>query len=279
MRFLDQIETAAAVLGREAPLVQRLAYEGAVGLATLVGHLSHGDDLVDDAGQLVAGLRPVDLRGEEAPIEVIELLVEDSDEPDILRPRVLQVGQPADHLPAMQAVGTAHIGAPGLVGEGFGLALAPLEAETAGDGDGVDEQRVVAVQCAGLLEALADGSEVCRAVGLVIAQRRVGPADEDREVAAFLPGARSDAVAGPALNGQVPGFEVHEQGGGRVQRPEQTGFADAGLAEDAAFHAAAFGEALVGRDDREAHRAPPLSTGTASIAMSAPTAPCSRARL
>ena len=115
MRRLDHVETPGAVLGREAPGVQRVADEGAAGLAVRVRQLRHGDHLIDDARQLEPGLRSVDLRREHLAIEVVELLVEDPDEPDVLRPRVLQMRQPADHLAAVQPVGAAHVRLAGLL--------------------------------------------------------------------------------------------------------------------------------------------------------------------
>ena len=57
-------------------------------------------------------------------IEVVELLVEDPDEPDVLGPRVLEMGEPCDHLAAMQAVGAADVGLAGLFREGLRLPLA-----------------------------------------------------------------------------------------------------------------------------------------------------------
>jgi hypothetical protein len=67
------------------------------------------------------------------------------------------------------------------------------------------------------------------AVGLFVAQRRVRPADEDGEVAAFGPGARPDRVALPALDREIAGLEVEEQRGRGVERPEQAGLAEPGL--------------------------------------------------
>jgi hypothetical protein len=67
------------------------------------------------------------------------------------------------------------------------------------------------------------------------------------------PGARPDACRRPALDGEVARLEVDEQRRARVERPEQAGLADAGLAEDAALDAARLGEPLVGGDDGERH--------------------------
>src|SRR5690606_38957553 len=100
VRGLDHVEATGAVLGRKAPGVQRLADEAALRLAAGVRDVGHGDDLVDDTRQLESGLRAVDLRLEDLAIKVVEPLVEDSYEPDMLSARVLQVGQPADHLAA-----------------------------------------------------------------------------------------------------------------------------------------------------------------------------------
>ena len=80
-----------------------------------------GDDLVDDARQLQAGFGALDLQREHFPVEVIQLLVEDADEPDVLLPGVLQMGQPADQFLAEQAIGAAAVGLAGLVGKAPGV--------------------------------------------------------------------------------------------------------------------------------------------------------------
>src|SRR5690606_11508745 len=143
MRGLDPVEAARAVLGRIAPGVQRLADEGALRLAAGVRDIGHGDDLINDARQFEPGLRTIDLRLEDLAIEVVEPLVEDADEPDMLAARVLQMGQPADHLAAMEPVGAPDIWLAGLLGERLGLPTAPLEAEPPGHGDRVDEDGLV----------------------------------------------------------------------------------------------------------------------------------------
>lgn len=108
MRRLDQVQPTAAVLGREAPGVDRLADQRAVRRRSLLAcdlvrpDLGHGDDLIDDAGQLEAGLAAVDLRHEDLAVEVVEPLVEDPDEDDVATARVLQVGEPAQHLAPVQ---------------------------------------------------------------------------------------------------------------------------------------------------------------------------------
>jgi len=185
--------------------------------------------------------------------------------------------EPRDHLAAMQAVGAADIGLAGLFRERLWLPLAPLEAEPLGDGDRVDEDRVVAVERRGIAEALAHCREVGLAVDLFVPQRRVGAADEDREIAAFGPCARPNAVAGPSLDGQVARLQIDEQRGGGVERPQKAGLANPGLAEDRALDAARLGETLIGGDDWEGHHLPPFVAIRASIAMSAPSAPALRA--
>jgi hypothetical protein len=60
---------------------------------------------------------------------------------------------------------------------------------------------------------------------------------------------RGRIVSPPALDGEIARLEVEEQRGRGVQRPEQAGLADAGLAEDAALDAARLGQPLVGGDD------------------------------
>ncbi|CAM3583738.1 hypothetical protein THPR109532_17325 [Thalassospira profundimaris] len=206
MGFLDLVETPAAILGGEAEGVQCLANEGPKRLAVALADFGHGDDLIDDAGQFVAGLGAVDLGGEDAPIEVVELLVEDPDEPDVLASRVLQVGEPGDHLLAVQAVGAAHVGLAGTLGDRLRLALAPLEAQPSGNRDAVDEDGLVLIQRRRVAEAITDRLEMRLAVDLVFAKRRVRPTDEDGEVAAFLPSPRADGVARPALDGEIAGL-------------------------------------------------------------------------
>jgi hypothetical protein len=59
MRGLEHREAAAAVLRGEAEVVDRGADEGAKRSTLLRADLGEGDDLVDDPGQLEAGLREV----------------------------------------------------------------------------------------------------------------------------------------------------------------------------------------------------------------------------
>ena len=157
------------------------------------------------------------------------------------------------------------------------LSLAQLETKAPSDGNAVDEDGPVLVDGRRIAEPLTDSLEVRLAVNLVLSQRRVRPADEDRKVATFLPGARTDGVARPTLDGEITGLKVEEQGGRCLQGPEQRCLTDAGLAEDAALDATPFGEALIGRDDGEAHQLPPCFLAMASRALSAPTAPFLRA--
>ena len=237
-----------------------MADERAVTRAVVGLEFGERDDLIYDAGQLEAGLGTVDLQREDAAIEVIELLVEDADEPDVLAARVLEVGEPGDHLLAHQAVGTAAVGLAGLLGVGLRLAFAPLQAESSGDGDRVDEHGVVLVEHSGIAESRADRIEVRLAVRLLRAQRRVRPTDVHREVTTFLPGARAEGVTGPALDRQVAGLEVEEQRRRRFEGPQLRRLADAALADEDALDAALFCKALVGADDGEAHSVSPLSS-------------------
>src|SRR5690606_19419552 len=177
----------------------------------------------------------------------------------------------------MQPVGAAHVRLSRLLRQRLRLALAPLEAEAPSHRDRVDEDRLVAVEHRPLAEARGDRIEVRSAVGLVVAKAGVRPADEDGEVPALGPGARADGVARPALDGEVAGLEVHEQGRGGIERPQEAGLADARLAEDAALDATRLGEALTGADDGEAHRLPPCVAISASIAVSAARGPALRA--
>ena len=91
------------------------------------------------------------------------------------------------------------------------------------------------------------------AVGLVIAQRRVGAANEDGKVAALLPCAWAHRVTGPAFYCEVARFQVKEQSGAGFEGPQLRGFADAAFADEYAFDATAFGQPLVSGDDGKAH--------------------------
>ena len=246
MRLLDRIQPAGPVLRGVVPGVDRLADEGAERRTGVVLDLRHRQHFIDDAGQLQAGLRAIDLRLEDPPVEVVQLLVEDPDEPDVLRPRVLQMRKPRDHLAAVQSIGAANIRLACLVGERFRLTLAPLEAQASCDRDRVDEDGLIAIKRSRIAEAFAHGGVVCFAVDLVIAQRRIGAADEHREVTAFGPCARANAVARPALDGEIASFQINEERDLWIKRPKQARLADAGLTEDAAFDAAHFGHALLG---------------------------------
>src|SRR5690606_36154990 len=151
----------------------------------------------------------------------------------------------------------------------FRLAFGPLEAESAGNSDRIDEHRLVAVELGRISEPGNDSIVMRRAIGLIVAQCRIGAANENCEVAAFIPSVRTDRIAGPALDGEITGFQIHEQCGGGIKRPQQRGLADAGLAEDAALDTARCCHPFVDGDDGKCagHCAPPFSS---SFTLSAP---------
>jgi hypothetical protein len=163
------------------------------------------------------------------------------------------VREPADHFLAHQAVGATAVGLAGLLGVGLRLPLAPLQAQTTGHGDRVHENGLVLVQDRRIAKARAHRIEVRLAVGLVIAQCRVWATNEDREVTALLPCAWADGVARPTFDSEIASFQVEEQGGGGLQRPELGGLADAALANEHALDATALSQALVGSNDGQAH--------------------------
>ena len=104
------------------------------------------------------------------------------------------------------------------------------------------------------------------AVGAPIRNCGVGATNEHREVAAFFPCARTNGVAGPALDGQIAGFQIEKQGLIRFERPEQRGFSNTAFAEDHRLDATAFGKALVGENEGEVHQRPPsLSNSKVSL--------------
>ena len=78
-----------------------MADKGAVspGLFPILGaQACHGDDLVHDARQLQPCFCPFDLGFVITAFIVIRFFVQDADKPDVLVPRMLQMGQPRDHL-------------------------------------------------------------------------------------------------------------------------------------------------------------------------------------
>ena len=95
MRLLDHFEAATAILRRIAVRIDRLADEGPIGLSVARADLGHGDDFIDDARQFITGFGTFNLGKEYSAIEVVEFFVEDSDEPDVFVPGVLQVGDAA----------------------------------------------------------------------------------------------------------------------------------------------------------------------------------------
>src|SRR3546814_19682703 len=92
--------------------------------------LHHRDDLIDNAGQFQGGFGAFDLRAEHLAVEVIELFVEDSDQPDVLVTDMLQLGEPPDQFAGMQAISTPRVGLAGFFGEDLRLPLGPLHTQT-----------------------------------------------------------------------------------------------------------------------------------------------------
>ncbi len=243
-----------------------MADEGPIARAVLGFQLGERDDLVDDAWQFQAGLGTVDLQLVDAAVVVVDFFLEDADEPDIPAARVLQVREPSDHLLAEQPVGAATVRFAGLLRVGLRLALTPLKTQAPRDRDRVDEDGLVLGELGRIAVARADCVVMRLAERLVVAQRRVWAADEHGNVTAFLPGARTDGVAGPALDGQVTGLQVHEQSRLGIKRPQLRGLADAGLADQHALDAAPLGQPLISGDDRERHHATSFScTATAGF--------------
>jgi len=174
--------------------------------------------------------------------------------------------QPADHLAAMQAVGAPNIGLARLVGCRLWLPAAPLKAEPSRHGDRIDEDRVVFFEPGRIAVPAAHLIEMRLAVGLVVTQRRVGPANEDGKVAALFPGAGAQGVALPSLDRQIASFEVHEERRCRVQRPEKTGLAFPRAPKNAALDSLALRETLICRNDREGHqRTSPWASAMGSL--------------
>ena len=60
--------------------------------AVLSFDLGHGDDLIDDAGQLEAGFAAIDLRAENTAIKIVELFIENADKDDIASACMLEMG-------------------------------------------------------------------------------------------------------------------------------------------------------------------------------------------
>ncbi len=151
------------------------------------------------------------------------------------------MGEPGDHLLAVQAVGAAHVGFPVRLGERLRLALAPLETQTPGNRDAVDEDGLVLVQSRGIAEALADRIEMRLAVDLVFAQAPGWAADEDGEVRHSCQVRGRMVSPGQPSMARSPASRSKNSGGraSSVQSSEVLPIPD--FAEDAALDAAPFG--------------------------------------
>ena len=148
---------------------------------------------------------------------------------------MLEVGQPADHLAAEEAVSAEGVLLALLLREGFGLDEAPLEALARGDGDGVHEDGLVFGQVdvgAEQGDNLVIGGLAVRAGGI----GRIGATDEQGESTGDFPrvgaerlrrSADVEDVASPALDGEGTGLKVHEQRGLGVERAGERRLADA----------------------------------------------------
>jgi len=112
----------------------------------------------------------------------------------------------------------------------------------------------------GIAVRLADRLVMCRAVRLILAQRRVGPADEHREIPALAPGPRADRVDGQSLDGEIARLEVEEQRRAGHERAQERRLSNAARPEDGGLDAAHLGQPLVGGDDGECagHAATPV---------------------
>ena len=157
----------------------------------------------------------------------------------------------------MQPVSAADIGLAGLLGMRLRLTATPLKAEPASYRDAVNEDRFVSMEQCRVAELLADHVVVGLGIRLIGAQGWVGPADEGRKVATFLPGTRPDRIAGPSLDREITRLQVHEECGAGHQSPEQAGFALAAAAKDSQFEHALFGQPFIRGDDAQGHQRPP----------------------
>ena len=115
---------------------------------------------------------------------------------------------------------------------------------------------LVAIEDRRLAVLRADRRVMRLAVGLIVPKRRVRAADEHREVTAFVPGARTDGVARPALDGEIASLKVKEESGCCSQRPQQRRFSKTTLAENAALDASRLCQPLISRNDRKGHHTP-----------------------
>ena len=119
------VEPAAAILGGQAERIAGAADQPTLG-RFLVEHVAalgvareqmQRDHLVDDAGELAAGLGAFHLRLPGRDVELVGDLLQHADEDHGLARRVLQVLERLDDLAPKQAVGAAHVGLAGAFGE------------------------------------------------------------------------------------------------------------------------------------------------------------------
>ena len=239
--LLDRIE-ARTVLGGVAPGVQRVADEGAVTGAVIGLQFGQRDDLIDDA-------RAVPGRSWEPSICRENTRRLKSSSRSSRMPRRTRrscrrvccrwVSQPIISWPIIRM----HPGTSGLLVSQSrpGLAFAPLQAQASGHGDGVDKDTVSYLSStAGSPKRARTRIEVGLAERLVVAQRRVRPADVHRAKSRHSCQVRGRIVsAGPASTAGSPASRSKNSSVAvGFQRPELRGLADAALPTSTPRHGA-----------------------------------------
>src|SRR5262245_35508289 len=201
---LDLFEPSSAILSGVVPGIGGGTDERARRLT--VGEVDpvHGDDLVDDTGQLTTRLRALHLQRELRTIEFVDNLFEDADEDDVRFACVLQLMQPRQHLTRMQSVRAAHVlGA--ARSERFWLLFGVAKRQPAHCSDAVDENSFIAVR---ILKRAADALKMRPRVARCRRERRVWTANTARQIARCWPVVDANGGDRHVLHGEIAGLDI-----------------------------------------------------------------------
>src|SRR5262245_56504929 len=185
VRRLGLVEFSATVLGWKSPRIWCRADETAGRIAIVELKEIHHNDFVDDGADLARHLGTLHLKAilDEA-VEIVGDPLEDDDKDHVLLAHVLQLVQPHQHLARMQAVNAAQILGASALGARLRLLLRRAEGKPVDSGNAIDEKRVVAIEA---FEPSASALEVRLGIAAGRGERRVRPADADRDIARGFP--------------------------------------------------------------------------------------------
>ena len=138
VRLFDQLELAAAILGRILPLVRLGADQSPHRVAVAEINELERHDFINDAGQFLAGLAAVNLQLPRRDVKFVLEIFQDTDEEHVLAAAMLQMRQPRDHLATEQSVNAKKVFLAAIV-QSLRLLLAPAKAKPRGNRNAIDE--------------------------------------------------------------------------------------------------------------------------------------------